>query len=334
MTQSSPYPLVSVVVPSLNQARFLDDCLKSLEQQDYPNLEVLLIDGGSEDDSLRIIRRWEPYLAYWVSEPDRGQADAINKGLTRARGDIVSWLNSDDLLLPGAVSAAVQALEANPEAVMVYADGVLIDEHSRLLDWHRYRQFGLLDLLCFEVLLQPTAFMRRCALERVGLLRPDFRLILDHELWIRLAAHGPLHHVAAYWAAERTHAEAKTVAAAAQFAEEARRLIGEARESAVLGPVIASHDRVVSAGLECFAGRRMIDAGQYGLALGCFGRGLKLSPRFTLRYWYKILQALMGAIGLQRAFLWYRETRRSLQHGRTRLRVENGRLSLERMSGR
>ncbi len=323
-------PLVSIVVPSFNQARFLEATLRSLLEQDYPNLEVLLVDGGSSDGSLDIIQRWEPHLSYWVSEPDRGQADAINKGLQMAKGEVAAWLNSDDLLLPGAVMEAVQALQAHPEAVMAYADGVLIDEQSYLLDWHRYRQYSLLDLLCFDVLLQPTVFVRRSALEGVGLLCRDYRLILDHELWIRLAACGPLHHVGTYWAAERTHPEAKTVAAAAEFASEARRLIEQASVSAVLGPVIASHRRRVSAGLECFSGRRLIDAGLYGQALKHFARGMMLQPRLTLRYWYKILQAGMGAVGLEAVFLWYRRTRRRMRHGKRRLRIEDGQVRLER----
>lgn len=194
-------PLVSIVIPSFNQARFLPATLDSLLSQDYSNLETLLIDGGSTDGSLEIIRRYEPRLTRWLSEPDTGQADAINKGLTMARGEIVAWLNSDDLYLPGAVSEAVAALHDHPEAVMVYADGVLIDQASQLLDWHRYRRYELLDLLCFEVLLQPTVFMRRSALEQAGPLRHDYHLILDHELWVRLAALGPLVHVPSFWAA-------------------------------------------------------------------------------------------------------------------------------------
>jgi glycosyltransferase involved in cell wall biosynthesis len=326
-----PQPLVSIVIPSFNQARFLEATLDSLLSQIYPCLEILVIDGGSTDGSLEIIQCYAPRLSHWVSEPDAGQADAINKGLKTAKGEIVAWLNSDDLVLPGAISEAVEALRAHPEAVMVYADGVLIDGQSQLLDWHRYRRYGLLDLLCFDVLLQPTVFMRRRALEKVGLLRSDLELILDHELWIRLAALGPLVHVPSYWAAERTHPEAKTVAAAAEFASEARRLIEEARASPTLSPVIAAHEARVSAGLECFSGRRLIDAGLYGDALRHFTRGLQLHPGFTLRYWYKIAQAGLGALGLEGVFLWYRRARRRMQHGHTRLRLENGLPRWERL---
>jgi glycosyltransferase involved in cell wall biosynthesis len=317
-------PLVSIVVPSFNQASFLEATLDSLLSQDYPRLETLVIDGGSTDGSMEILRRYAPRLSRWISEPDAGQADAIDKGLRMATGEIVAWLNSDDLYLPGAVSAAVRALETHPEAVMVYADGVLIDEATNLLDWHRYRQYGLLDLLCFNVLLQPTVFIRRDALEKVGLLRKDFHLILDHELWVRLAAQGSLLHVPAFWAAERTHPEAKTVAAAAEFVAEAQQLMQEAEASSSLREVVAAHKARVTAGLEAFCGRRLIDARQYPRALRHFARSLRADPRLAFRYWYKILQAGMGAIGLEGVFLWYRRARRRVQHSGVRLNTAGG----------
>jgi glycosyltransferase involved in cell wall biosynthesis len=328
---SSSEPLVSVIVPSFNQGCFLQATLESLIAQDYPNLETLVIDGASTDGSLGIIRRYEARLSRWISEPDEGQGDAINKGLRMVTGDIVAWLNSDDLYLPGAITQAVEALQAHPEAVMVYADGVLIDEDSIVLDWHRYRQYGLLDLLCFNVLLQPTVFIRRNALDKVGLLRQGFNLILDHDLWVRLATQGPLLHVPSFWAAERTHREAKTIAAAAEFADEARRLIDEARVSPTLGGVVAAHSARVSAGLDTFSGRRLIDAGQYAQALQHFVRALRADACLTSRYWYKILQAVMGAIGVEGVFVWYRRTRRRVQHGQTRLNVAGGSIRLDRV---
>jgi len=328
---SSTEPLVSIIVPSFNQARFLEATLDSLLSQVYPRLDTLVIDGCSTDGSVEILRRYEARLSKWVSEPDTGQADAINKGLRMASGEIVAWLNSDDLYLPGAISQAVLALQAHPEAVMVYGDGVLIDEESRLLDWHRYRHYELLDLLSFDVLLQPTVFIRRSALEKAGLLRQDLHLILDHDLWIRLAAQGPLLHVPSYWAAERTHPEAKTIAASAEFAAEARRLIEEAKASPVLGGIVAAHVARVTAGLEAFSGRRLIDAGQYAQALRHFAEALRTDPRLASRYWYKIVQAGMGAIGLEGVFLWYRRTRRRLQHGQTQLNIADGSIHLDQV---
>src|SRR3990170_8929542 len=139
-----------------------------------------------------------------------------------------------------------------------------------------------------------------------------------------MAARAPIVHVPHYWAAERTHPEAKTMAAAAEFADEARRLIAEAGRSPRLVPVVAAHRARVEAGLECFAARRMIDAGRYGTALSLFASGFRLRPGTALRYWYKIIQAAMGAVGLERLFLAYRRARRRIRHGSSRLELTDG----------
>jgi hypothetical protein len=139
-----------------------------------------------------------------------------------------------------------------------------------------------------------------------------------------MAARAPIVHVPHFWAAERTHPEAKTMAAAAEFAEEARRLIAEAERSPELAPVVSANRARVQAGLECFAARRMIDAGRYAASLSLFARGLRRRPATALRFWYKIVQAAMGAAGLERLFLGYRRARRRIQHGPARLDLSEG----------
>ena len=313
---SAPTPKVSIVIPSFNQARYLETALRSVLDQDYSNLEVIVIDAGSTDGSLAILERVAARLAYWVSERDAGQADGINKGLRRATGDIVAWLNSDDVYLPGVVRQAVEALAAEPDAGLVYADGIMVDSEQVLLDRHRYRPLDLVDLLSFEVILQPTVFMRRSLLEQAGYLDPGYQLILDHELWVRFAARARLYHVPAFWALERTHAEAKTIARAAEFVAEARRMLGRAAESPLLASVMKQHARRIDAGFNVFAARRLIDAGQYRLAFAHVLTALRRHPPTVARYWYKFVQAAGSALGLAGVFFWYRRMRRRLQHGR------------------
>ena len=124
-------PTISIITPSFNQARFLPRTIESVLTQDYPNMEYILMDGGSTDGSLEIIRNYADRLSYWESKPDRGQTDAINKGFARATGKYLAWLNSDDVYKPGAISEAVDFLENHPEAAMVYGDCTFIDAQDR-----------------------------------------------------------------------------------------------------------------------------------------------------------------------------------------------------------
>jgi glycosyltransferase involved in cell wall biosynthesis len=318
---NSANPLVSIVTPSFNQAAYLETAMLSVLGQDYPSIEYILVDGGSTDGSLEIIRRHADRLAFWTSEPDQGQGQAINKGLRRTTGDLVAWLNSDDVLLPGAVAQAVSAAEKYPEAGMVYADGMMVDSELRLLDPHRYRTLSSLDLLSFEVLLQPTVFMRRIALEQVGWLDERYHLILDHELWVRISARYPLQHVPGFWALERTHAEAKTIHQAAAFVEEAQRLIDWAADSEEFAELVRGRRRRILSGFHVFSARRLIDAGRHREAVDHLARALALHPGTVARYWYKVVQAVLSALGLEGLFLWYRNTRRRIRYRGRRIEL-------------
>ncbi len=205
-------PLVSIITPSFNQARFLEETMLSVLNQDYPNLEYLVVDGGSQDGSLEIIQKYAHRLAWWVSEKDQGQTDAINKGFGRAKGEILAWLNSDDTYLPGAISQAVAYLQAHPEAGMVYGDANLIDQQgiiigkfpARQTDYKRLRQG-------FVHIPQQAAFFRADLWRQVCPLDPGFYFAMDYDLWVRIARLAPLHYHPQSWANFRLHNSGKSV---------------------------------------------------------------------------------------------------------------------------
>ncbi|MGB8212303.1 MAG: glycosyltransferase family 2 protein [Anaerolineales bacterium] len=210
----SPSPLVSIVTPSFNQARYLESTIRSVLDQDYPNLEYILVDGGSSDGSEEIIRCYADRLAWWVSEKDRGQTDAINKGFSHAKGEILAWLNSDDTYEPHAISEAVSFLHTHPEVGLLYGNANFIDENGQVIgrfpaaqtDYKRLRR-GYVHIP------QQASFWRADLWRKVGPLDPSFYFAMDYDLWVRLAALAPVQYVPRLWANFRLHTQGKTIAA-------------------------------------------------------------------------------------------------------------------------
>jgi glycosyltransferase involved in cell wall biosynthesis len=290
-------PLVSIITPSYNQARYLEQTIPSVLGQDYPYVEYIIVDGGSTDGSLEIIRKYADRLAWWVSEPDSGQADAINKGLSRARGEIVAWLNSDDLYLPGAISEAVQALEGNPVAGMVFGDAITIDEQGMELNPLVFGDWGLQELMRFRIICQPAVFMRREAMEEAGGLDATYHFLLDHLLWIRIAQRWPVFHVASIWAAARHHPAAKNVSQAAGFGQEAFRILRWMEGRADLHARLQADRRRIEAGAYRLNARYLLDGGQPAASLRSYLQALWRSPRFTLQHWRRMLYAVASLAG-------------------------------------
>ena len=292
--------LVSIITPSYNQAPFLEQTIQSVLEQDYPHIEYILVDGGSTDNSVEVIQKYADRLAYWISEKDSGQAEAINKGFARANGEIVAWLNSDDYYMLNTISVAVRCFEQNPDVVMVYGNMLAVDGNGRTINVLKYKQLSLEDLLCFQIIGQPSVFFRRSALEKTGWLEPSFHFMLDHHLWIRLAQQGRILHVPQVWSAARYHAEAKNRARAAEFGREAFRVLDWAKKQPGLSETLAGVKRRALASAHRYDARYLLDGGQSASALGAWFRAFFLHPPTALARLNIFISALLNLTGLSR----------------------------------
>ncbi len=315
---------ISIITPSYNQAAYLEQTIRSVLAQDAPGMEYIIVDGGSTDGSVDIIERYADRLAWWVSEPDAGQADAINKGLRRATGKYVAWLNSDDLYAPGAVAHAVRTLEQNPDLGFVYGDAVSFDHHGHPLNDMAFADWGLDGLVGFNIICQPAVFMRRAVLEQAGYLDPSYHFLLDHELWLRMARLAPIRHVPEVWAFARHHPGAKNVALAAGFGEEAFRILEWMEGQPELANRIARAGSRVRAAAHRFDARYLLDGGLPGAALKAYGRALAAHPPTALKEWHRIIFTLLSLLGLGAlGEVYYKQQRKHLPASMQAMGIKN-----------
>jgi len=205
-------PFVSIITPSYNQGRFIEETILSIKNQDYPNIEHIIVDGGSTDNTLEILKKYEgTYNLRWVSEPDKGQADAVNKGFTMAQGEIIGWLNSDDLLFHHCTISGVVAAFSNGAANIVYGHAVMINAKNKMMRVKIVPAFNyeLLKRWCF--LVQPGVFFQR-EVVKGNPLRTDLQYSMDYEYWLRLGTRYSWHHVGEIIAVDRNHAQRKILA--------------------------------------------------------------------------------------------------------------------------
>lgn len=210
LNKDSSWPKISIVTPSYNQAEFLERTILSVLNQNYPNLEYIIIDGGSTDGSVEIIKKYEKYLTYWVSEKDNGQANGINKGFRKVTGDIVAWQNSDDIYFPGAFLKIAEESQKHPTLEVVFGNTYLIDENDDFLKDMRFVPFSLEHLIYYDWNLSSQAvFWKRELFNRVGFLR-NYEVSFDWDWFIRLGkATKNFRHIREFLGAYRIHPESK-----------------------------------------------------------------------------------------------------------------------------
>jgi len=298
-------PLVSIITPSYNQVKYLEDTIQSVIQQDYPNLEYIIVDGGSTDGSPEVIERYQDKFAWWVSESDQGQADAINKGFRKATGEIIAWLNSDDLYLPGTISSAVELFQKNPAAGVIYGDAVSADADGRLLNELHFSSWGTRDFLQFNIICQPAVFMKRSIVEKVGYLDPSYHFFLDHQLWIRLSRETEFVHHPEIWAVSRYHQDAKNVTMASGCGAEVIRIMDWAEKEPDLAGIIGNNYHQVWAGAYQMIARYLLDGGKPGEAFRTYCKAARTWPPSLRGYWHRFLFSALNSLGLGFLGKWY-----------------------------
>lgn len=222
------YPKISIITATLNQGQFIEETIQSVIGQDYPNIEYILIDGGSTDGTLGIIRKYEHRIDYWISEPDDGQTDALMKGLTRATGEIIGWINSDDLYYcPNVFAGVAKFFHRNPHVDLCYGGNVYIDEHGGVLLARTEVPFYSRWLLSiWNYIHQPTVFFRRHVLEAMSL---DCRLhyAMDYEYWLRASRCYRFKCIRQFMSASRWHPQCKTISDGSAFFSELKAIHGK-----------------------------------------------------------------------------------------------------------
>lgn len=206
-------PTISVVTPSYNQGRFIERTIRSVVEQDYPPFEYIVCDAGSTDQTVQVLKAYSTRLR-WVSEKDNGQAHAVNKGFRATSGDVIGWLNSDDVYYPGALRTAAHLFASRPDVDVVYGAAHHIDTDDHVIERYPTQQwnFQKLTQICF--LCQPAVFFRRSVVERWGYLDESLMYCMDYEYWIRIALAGAhFHHERRFLAGSRFYAETKTLGA-------------------------------------------------------------------------------------------------------------------------
>jgi hypothetical protein len=255
-------PLISIITPSFNAGQFLEQSIESVIGQDYPYIEHIIIDGGSTDNTLQILNRYQANVT-WISEPDRAQGDALNKGFKLAKGDIIGWLNADDFYQPGAFTAAVDYLQNHPAVELVYGNFNLIDATGRVSHSHRTVPFSLEGLLHAAIIPQTSMFFRRGVLDDIGGVDESLHYVLDWEFTLRIALRRQVARVGEVWGNFRLVEGTKSVAQPEKFWPEAIQVLKKLDQPMMPGREDAQFMAHLLAGLEFARAGRLAQAKSY-----------------------------------------------------------------------
>jgi glycosyltransferase involved in cell wall biosynthesis len=289
------FPKISIVTPSFNQGQFLEETIRSIISQGYPSLEYVIIDGGSTDQSVEIIRRYTEHLTYWVSEPDRGQANALNKGFARCSGDILGWINSDDCLLPNALHNIAIAARNAPDAILI-GEVINLDDalgYSWLTPQHNITFETMVEPWRHKVFWhQPGIWFPRTLYQQIGILDETLRYCFDREWMCRALQTAPVYYLGQAVAQFRYHRASKTVGDAADWFEELRLV-----RNRYLPRLRTGIDALAEADFELYVAEKFLWVHNWDRIQG--GTHLKTAVRYDWRvmrrrrFWFLVAKAFM-----------------------------------------
>jgi glycosyltransferase involved in cell wall biosynthesis len=296
----SELPLVSIITPSFNSMPYLEENIKSVLSQNYPNFEHIIIDGGSSDGSINTLKSYSHLI--WISEKDRGQSHAINKGFAKSKGDIIGWLNSDDTYNPGAIETAVQVFIDNPSVDLLFTDINIIDENGNIIGISRGDAFDLERILTFNMVKQPTIFMRRKVVDDLSGLNEDLHYVMDQELWLRAG----INKFKFYYLKNTIFANFRLIQGTKSFesatsfrAEWHRVVLGCINHPSFTFISISRKKTIINRSITSIYISRMIKAlieNKKGLLIGNFIKAISISPSLLLNMgiWKYLLFGILG----------------------------------------
>lgn len=271
MPDGSPWPRISIVTPSYNQGQFIEETIRSVLLQGYANLEYIIIDGGSTDNSVEIIRKYEQWISYWISEPDSGQADAINKGWKQSNGETLAWINSDDFYVMDAFATVAGAMQCNPDVAFIYGGCDIVNEEGKFIRRYIEWDYDLIDLIrnWASLIPQPSTFVRREQLFAVGMLDTTFSLAMDYDLWLRLSSGYSAVRIPQILSIWRYYTESKTQ----KFRRLTREETVRAYQKLKFNPSIST--QVYQIAQQAYL-RGLMELSLLGIREGCYVRAVKL----------------------------------------------------------
>ena len=294
------WPLLSIVTPSLNQGQFLEETIRSVLLQGYPNLEFMIMDGGSTDNSVDIIKKYSPWISYWVSERDQGQSDAINRGFSMAKGEFVAWLNSDDVFLPGCIRKILDTFRNIPTAGMVFGDVEVINENGNRIGKFEPVDYCFDDLLSFrQIIPQQAAFFRKEVAFSVGLLNTDLDYAMDHDFFIKIGYSFPIVRVSEIIAQFRLSQMNKGVLQRSKWAAEFVKILENFYQRADLPPKVLKIKQKAYGGAYYRGAASFLEDELYNDARQWFLRAIRVYPYYLIKpgWWKKMTKTFIGKKG-------------------------------------